>query len=75
MRHFIPNTWNTVVIIDEIGACPSSATMLVQTTTVLIQRARTIHDVGTSLHLRIGPIGAWMEGNFVTADAITGVII
>jgi hypothetical protein len=49
--------------------------MLVQTTTVLIQRARAVHDVGAYLHLRIGPICAWMEGNFIAADAFTSVII
>jgi hypothetical protein len=75
MRYFIPDTGDTIVVIDEISARPSSATMLVQTTAVLIQRARTIHDVGASLHLYICPVGAWMEGNFIAADAFTSVII
>jgi hypothetical protein len=75
MRYFIPDTGNTIVVIDEISARPSSATMLVQTTAVLIQRARTIHDVGASLHLCICPVGARMEGNLIATDTFTSVIV
>jgi len=75
MRHLVAHTGDAIVIIDEISARSAPATMLVQTTTVLIQWARAVHDVGAYLHLRIGPICAWMEGNFIAAEAFTSVII